>query len=220
MKVNEIFQSISGEVGGIPQGAVAWFIRFQGCNLKCQWPCDTVYSQLLQTDTLLHMSPEHIAEKIPSHSNVVLTGGEPLLQNPRDLYRLVSLLDNKDCIVQVETNGSQKPFLPICHVFDYKTPSSGEQDKMMSLHHFLECSGFPQTWIKFVIKDPEDLEFTLSILKDFNLLRPGWHGLQMALSIDSGEGVQYAMGRLKETLPSLMHRVVFNFQLHKHFNLK
>ena len=219
MKVNKIFQSISGEVGEIPQGAVAWFIRFQGCGLRCKW-CDTKQAQEFETDTNMHMTPEYIAEKIPVHSNVILTGGEPLLQNPRELYRLVSLLDDKDCIMQIETNGSQKPFLPICHVFDYKTPSSGEHDKMMSLHHFLECSGFPQTWIKFVIKDPEDLEFTLSIMKDFDLLRPGWHGLQMSLSIDTGEGAQYAMGWLKETLPSLMHRVVFNFQLHKHFNLK
>lgn len=219
MKVNEIFQSISGEVGDIPQGSVAWFIRFQGCDLRCKW-CDTKQAQEFETDTNMHMTPEYIAEKIPVHSNVILTGGEPLLQNPRDLYRLVSLLDNKDCIIQVETNGSQKPFLPICHVFDYKTPSSGVQDKMMSLQHFLECSGYPQTWIKFVVKDSEDLEFSLSIMKDFDLLRPGWLGLQMSLSVNSREGVQYAMGRLKETMPSLMHRVVFNFQLHKHFNLK
>ena len=218
MKVNEIFQSISGEVGLIPQGTVAWFIRFQGCGLRCKW-CDTEQAQEKDAYAFT-LNPEEIAAAIPEDSNVILTGGEPLLQNRRDLISLVSLLDDKGCIIQVETNGSQKPFLPICHVFDYKTPSSGEHDKMMSLHHFLECSGFPQTWIKFVIKDPEDLEFTLSIMKDFDLLRPGWRGLQMALSIDSGEGVQYAMGRLKETMPLLMHRVVFNFQLHKHFNLK
>jgi 7-carboxy-7-deazaguanine synthase len=221
MKVNEIFQSISGEVGDIPQGAVAWFIRFQKCNLSCIW-CDTQHAQAVSETELksANMTPEQIAEQIPRNANVILTGGEPLIQDHRQLYRLVSLLEEKDCLMQVETNGSIKPFLPICHVFDYKTPSSGMPDKMMDLHHFLECYGFPQTWIKFVIKDPEDLEFTLGILKEFALLRPGWHGLQMSISISSGEGVSYAISRLKEAMPSLIHRIVFNFQLHKHFNLK
>lgn len=388
MKVNEIFQSISGEVGNIPQGAITWFIRFQGCNLECNWcfgilpggripklmlskgakvdldKCrvgdtvltydeqfnivettvvkthvrevdswlqitidgtqyfvthehpfmtpkgitkasdlsvgDAIYevkpNQLISYKKLedrrdgkqlqiaignngkrveaikefiradiypsvrpkplkvynltcsphntffldnmwvhncdteraqnpdeysVSLSPEEIAAAIPAYSNVVLTGGEPLLQNKEELHWLVSILDDKGCIIQVETNGSQKPFLPIiCHIFDYKTPSSGMQDKMMPFRCFLECSGFSQTWIKFVIKNLEDLEFTISILKYFDWLRPGWNGLQIALSIDSGEGVQNAMNRLKETFPIMMHKIVFNFQLHKHFNLK
>jgi len=38
LNVNEIFTSISGEVGGaFPQGSVVTFIRLQGCNLKCPW---------------------------------------------------------------------------------------------------------------------------------------------------------------------------------------
>lgn len=218
MQINEIFQSISGEVGDIPQGAVAWFIRFQSCNLKCTW-CDTEQAQ--EKDAYVFtLNPEEIASAIPENSNVILTGGEPLLQNRRDLISLVSFLDDKGCRIQVETNGSLPPFLPICHVFDYKTPSSGMQDKMMRTEFFLECSCFPETWIKFVVKDPEDLEFTIEVLKEFHILRPGWMGLQIALSISSGEGVQYAMGRLKETMPSFMHKIVFNFQLHKHFNLK
>ena len=219
MKVNEIFQSISGEVGNIPQGAITWFIRFQGCNLECDW-CDTERAQN-PDEYSVSLSPEEIAAAIPENSNVVLTGGEPLLQNKEELHWLVSILDDKGCIIQVETNGSQRPFLPvICHIFDYKTPSSGMQDKMMPLHCFLECPGFSQTWIKFVIKNLEDLEFTISVLKYFDWLTPGWNGLQIALSIDSGEEVQNAMNRLKETFPSMMHKIVFNFQLHKHFNLK
>jgi len=220
MQVNEIFQSISGEVGEIPQGAVAWFIRFQGCNLKCTWPCDTEYAQLPSTEKTTHMTPGQISEQIPENSNVILTGGEPLLQSKMELISLVSFLEDKNCIIQVETNGSMPPFLPICHVFDYKTPSSGEQNKMMLLQYFLECSGNSQTWIKFVIKNRKDLEFAINVLKDFCTVTPGWMGLQIALSIDSGERVRYAMTKLKENMPSLMHKIVFNFQLHKHFDLK
>jgi len=217
MKGNEIFQSISGEVGEIPQGAVTCFIRFQSCNLSCSW-CDTKQAQHPSHGSV-NMSPEEIAAQIPQYSNVVLTGGEPLLQNAHQLHKLVLLLDKKECRMQVETNGSIAPFLPICHVFDYKTPSSGMQDKMMPLPRFLECSGFEQTWIKFVVKDPEDLDFTLEVLTEFDALYPGWYGLQMVLSIDNGEGVEYALSKLNEEMPHLMHRIVFNFQLHKHFNL-
>ena len=91
---------------------------------------------------------------------------------------------------------------------------------MMLLQYFLECSGNSQTWIKFVIKDTKDLEFAINVLKDFCTVTPGWMGLQIALSIDSGEGVQYAMTKLKENMPGLMHKIAFNFQLHKLFDLK
>jgi 7-carboxy-7-deazaguanine synthase len=218
MKVNEIFQSISGEVGAIPQGAITWFIRFQGCSLSCTW-CDTKQAIDKKIEGGLQ-SPLQIAQQIPAKSNVILTGGEPLAQNHDELKTLVSLLKERYCLIQAETNGSHPPFLPIYHVFDYKTPSSGMQDKMMPLYHFLEFTGVDQIWIKFVIKNRHDLEFTLDILTDFYLLYLEWHGLQIALSIENGECVSYVISRLKETMPSLMHRIVFNFQLHKHFNLK
>ena len=41
MKVNEIFESISGE--GISMGMPSTFVRFSGCNLNCKW-CDSTYS--------------------------------------------------------------------------------------------------------------------------------------------------------------------------------
>lgn len=219
MKVNDIFQSISGEVGNIPQGSIAWFIRFQGCNLLCTW-CDTKQGQEFQTDACKDMTPEDIAEKIPHYSNVILTGGEPLLQNRLDLRKLTGLLRDKNCLIQIETNGTQVPSLPICHVFDYKTPSSGEHNKMMELHYFFELPIYIRLWVKFVIKNSDDLEFTIKILKKFRILSPRLFRLHIALSISSGEGVTYIMDRLNEALPDLMDKIVFNFQLHKHFNLK
>lgn len=37
LKVYSIFESISGEVGFIPQGSFAVFVRFSGCNLQCSY---------------------------------------------------------------------------------------------------------------------------------------------------------------------------------------
>lgn len=219
MLVNEIFQSISGEVGVIPQGAITWFIRFQGCNLHCSW-CDTPKAQEFKGTNAYNFSPEQIAHSIPADANVVLTGGEPLLQNRRKLMQLAALLEDKNCVIQVETNGSLPSFLPICHVFDYKTPSSGMVEKMMRLELFLECSCFPETWIKFVVKSPEDLKFTIETLKNFYLLRPELLGLRIAISMESGSGVNVVVNELRKELPNILHRVVFNFQIHKLFKLR
>ena len=76
-KVNEIFYSVQAE--GFNVGRPAVFVRFSGCNLKCQW-CDTKHK------TFRIMSADEILKKImcitPLHPNimVVFTGGEPTLQ--------------------------------------------------------------------------------------------------------------------------------------------
>ena len=71
-KINEIFYSLQGE--GFHTGTPALFIRFSGCNLKCDF-CDT------QHESGTWMSDDEIlrqAEACPAKM-VVLTGGEPSL---------------------------------------------------------------------------------------------------------------------------------------------
>lgn len=98
--INEIFYSIQGE--GRNTGMPAWFIRFAGCNLDCSW-CDTDYSEKMK------YQPKDIWEEINENSckNVVLTGGEPSLQDLRPLLRE---LKARDYYVAIETNGT-KPLL-------------------------------------------------------------------------------------------------------------
>lgn len=94
-RINEIFYSIQGE--GTWTGMPAIFIRFSGCNLKCSW-CDTDFkkSKLYSLNDIM----DELAE-IPCR-DVVLTGGEPMLQtDERLLSRLV--LHHR---VHVETNGT------------------------------------------------------------------------------------------------------------------
>lgn len=98
MKVNEIFYSIQGE--GTFTGTPAIFIRFAGCNLKCDF-CDTEHQpyQELTEDEIIAEIKKYKA------SHVVLTGGEPTLQITRSF---VDKLHEEGKFIQIETNGTRE----------------------------------------------------------------------------------------------------------------
>ena len=107
--INEIFYSLQGE--GVRAGTANVFVRFAACNLTCKmethgFDCDTEFSNgrpfalgELLTETAKIGGPCR---------NVILTGGEPLLQVDEDLLRQLRMLG---WYIAVETNGS-KPVPP------------------------------------------------------------------------------------------------------------
>jgi len=96
MKINEIFYSIQGE--GPQVGMPTWFIRTTGCNLSCDF-CDTKYALKKGKE----MSIKDIKKETNNGcKNVVITGGEPLLQD--DLLDLLKSMSDRKCYV--ETNGT------------------------------------------------------------------------------------------------------------------
>ena len=100
----EIFHSIQGE--GVSQGTPCVFLRLAGCNLACSW-CDTAYSWN-GTVPGVRLTPEKAAElalRYPCR-RLVLTGGEPLIQQ-KALPALLRLLP--DHAVELETNGTIMP---------------------------------------------------------------------------------------------------------------
>jgi 7-carboxy-7-deazaguanine synthase len=212
VQINSIFQSISGEVGTIPQGAITWFIRTQGCSLGCSW-CDTKYAQ--DNEAGDRFGPGEIAYQIPSMSNVVITGGEPLEQRAVELSDLVARLITRGCRIQIETNGACIPYLPVCHVFDYKTPSSGVHNQMIDNHQFLVAPHY-ESWIKFVIKNTEDLAFSVDKILNFEKDNGMIH---WALSVADGKMASQAMRYIDVYCPWLSPQITFNFQLHKKFEL-
>ena len=105
------FYTIQGE--GPSAGTPAVFIRLAGCNLRCYF-CDTEFGTLWDDSTLV--LPESIAEEViqllsknlnrPSFDHkplVVITGGEPFLQNFLPLVRVLAGLHMR---IEVETAGS------------------------------------------------------------------------------------------------------------------
>jgi 7-carboxy-7-deazaguanine synthase len=103
--------TVQGEGPSLGQRAV--FIRLMQCNLRCP-PCDTPYTwDATRFDLDAEAAPVAIAELLGWASAqpvdlVVITGGEPLLQQRR-LVPLVSGLVEAGLRVEIETNGTIAP---------------------------------------------------------------------------------------------------------------
>lgn len=95
-KINEIFYSLQGE--GFHAGIPAVFVRFSGCNLKCDF-CDTRHEEGKS------MTDEEIVEEVLRYPSrmVILTGGEPGLWVDD---ALIEALHKADKYVCIETNGT------------------------------------------------------------------------------------------------------------------
>ena len=78
-RVVEHFVSINGE--GRRAGQLAYFIRFAGCNLKCEY-CDTKWANE-QDVAFENYTGELLFDMITNSGvkNITLTGGEPLLRH-------------------------------------------------------------------------------------------------------------------------------------------
>lgn len=219
--INTVYQTVSGEAGVFPQGTWCTIIRLQGCNLRCSY-CDTPQGQSCVGDVV---SISDLVSHIKTR-HVMITGGEPLFQSEA-LAELVSLLEQRFCVVQIETNGSLVPGeaferLPsrLRWVVDYKTPSSGEVDKMPDPETFAEI------WrgkgvIKFVISDSKDLVFSLGKMQELRKV----HNFTFILSpVDArGDMIETIVKEIQQDSCwrwLLDEGIVFSLQLHKIVNMQ
>lgn len=164
MKVVEIFNSIEGE--GKRAGLLCTFVRFAGCNLRCNY-CDTKYSYDL--DQCEDLSIKEIIDCIAQYKTkrITLTGGEPLLQD--DISELIDQLIELGYEINVETNGAVdiKPFVresdKLFFTMDYKSKSSGMNGSMISENFFyLKDTDV----LKYVVQNRNDLDdMRLHLLK-------------------------------------------------------
>lgn len=110
LKLSEIFESLQGE--GASTGVPCVFVRLAQCNLHCTW-CDTKYTwdfeQFDYAAEVSEVAAPEVAARVNAAASrrVVVTGGEPLLQQ-RALAGFFAALD-EDIVVEVETNGTITP---------------------------------------------------------------------------------------------------------------
>lgn len=113
MSVVEMFgPTLQGE--GPHAGRPAVFLRFGGCNLSCSW-CDTPYSwdgrRFDLRREIQQLTVDQIMDRLPPGNLVILTGGEPLLQqdNPWWPILLQQLYLEYPRGIHLETNGTLAP---------------------------------------------------------------------------------------------------------------
>ncbi|MFZ5800576.1 MAG: 7-carboxy-7-deazaguanine synthase QueE [Candidatus Omnitrophota bacterium] len=151
-KVAEVFSSIQGE--GIYQGASQVFVRFFGCNLRCQF-CDTPLKSFREY-TVGELSQEIDSLWQNCHS-VSFTGGEPLLQVDF-LHEILLLCKEKARKVYLETNGTLPAALERVIdlvdivAMDFKLPSSARAGNLWEAHErFLKEAAKKEVMVKAVI---------------------------------------------------------------------
>jgi 7-carboxy-7-deazaguanine synthase len=200
MRVTEIFHSIQGE--GTRAGRPCTFVRFTGCDLRCNY-CDTAYAFAGGRD----LTRGEIVEEVERHPArlVLLTGGEPLLQ--RELPELARDLLDRGYEVTVETHG-QLPLeaLPeaVVRIADVKTPGSGETATDLAWLARLR----PHDEVKFVVSSDADFRWSLGVIRE--------HGLEGRVTVLVGpvpgrvEPRELAAWILESGL-----RARLNLQLHK-----
>lgn len=113
MKVNEIFYSLQGE--GRYTGTPAVFVRFSGCNLRCDF-CDTDHQK--GTD----MTEAEIIDDVLRYpaEHIVITGGEPALQITASL---LAALKRAGKTIHMETNGTCRLDAAVERLVDWITVS-------------------------------------------------------------------------------------------------
>lgn len=161
LEVSEIFHSIQGE--GTNMGEPAIFLRLAGCNLDCEW-CDTKYAREGE-----EMTMEDVGARIISYhcNRLVITGGEPMLQN-EEVLELVKLLEPYDIKMSLETNGTIAPTdINFADYFDYITvsPKIHKHVNRSAINYFKQYGAV----FKFVVGDTDDLGDVHTFCSVYNL---------------------------------------------------
>jgi len=217
-RVSDIFESISGEIGGFPQGTWVTVLRLQGCSLHCSY-CDTSESRTPTGGRKMTLSA--VTEDILQRGNkyLLITGGEPLEQPL--ITALIDQLQDYEVEVQVETNGNHLlPVLGKVHwVVDQKCPSSGMDQWMIPVSAmaptFRAIKSLGGTvCLKFVVSDETDVNYALDLIEDY--IAYDFFGPFAISPVDAqGTKIEAIVKQIKERLPGLLNYIVFSVQLHK-----
>lgn len=185
----EIFYTIQGEGKNIGKPSV--FLRTSQCNLHCSW-CDTDYTwnwegtpfntrsnkKFKKENYIIEQSIDDITriiEKFPCQ-HVVLTGGEPFMQQ-KELVELMNALKdiNDDYTFEIETNGTLLPSDEFDLLIDQYnvSPKLSNSDNELKIREKPKPLSFfaknDKAHFKFVISTKTDLNEVLELIKKYNI---------------------------------------------------
>jgi len=185
LAVSEYFYSLQGE--GKTMGIPAIFLRLTGCNLICggygvekdgilrdgaNWICDTIEVWMKGTsytfEELIQLLNQEIdfVNRLQKGVHLVITGGEPLLQQERLVQFLDYLANTYNCrpIIEIETNGTITPLMSLDEKVQYwnsspKLSNSGmPNNKRIASETLTWFNQNPKTIFKFVIANKGDFK--------------------------------------------------------------
>jgi 7-carboxy-7-deazaguanine synthase len=186
----EIFHSIQGE--GVYAGRPVVFMRLALCNLACVW-CDTRYTwdweHFDQGREVATISLDEAEDEIRrfDHRNLVVTGGEPLVQQ-RALTPLLECLKGRGFWIEVETNGTIVPAKALLDLVDHWSVSPKLENSGNTLparenpRAYRLFRNLPSAHFKYVLEKPDDLAEIRALLAKYEL--PGDRIVLMAQARD------------------------------------
>ncbi len=183
--VSEYFYSLQGE--GRTMGIPAIFLRLTGCNLICggkgvekdgilrdgaTWICDTIDVWMQGTTWSFDDITEELnkttdfVKRLKEGVHLVITGGEPLLQQTRILHYLEYLEEEHQLIpvVEIETNATILPHEDLDKRVHFWNSSPKLSNSGMSAEERLNIdilkwfSRNDKTMFKFVLSNIEEFE--------------------------------------------------------------
>lgn len=187
----EIFYSIQGEGRNLGQPSI--FVRTSLCNLHCCW-CDTDYTwnwkgtrfehdndpapgyeKFDKSKVIAEMSVEAVADSVRQFpcKNVVLTGGEPMIQQEA-LAQLMEAL-GPDYWFEIETNGTLRPadrFDALIHQYNVspKLANSNNPKQLRERPKVYEYfAAQPKAVFKFVLTQRSELQEVLSLVERYQI---------------------------------------------------
>jgi 7-carboxy-7-deazaguanine synthase len=174
-------------------GLPATFLRLGDCNLSCHY-CDTPYSwdwqRYVRRQELQEQDVVDVASRIRALGprRLVVTGGEPLLQQASLEDLLTELLD---FFVEVETNGTLMPGAGLLQAVGQwnvspKLSNSGMTRFLRIKPDVLGALRDRQTaWLKLVVSEPEQMTEVEEIVSSLHW--PNERVILMPQAIDASE---------------------------------
>lgn len=177
LAVSEIFESVQGE--GPSVGTPSVFLRLSLCNLRCSF-CDTPYTwdfkRFDRAREVREMTIDEVRDVITGFraGNLVLTGGEPLLQ-AEGIARLLERLPAMR--TEVETAGTLLPGAALDARIDQWNVSPKLASSENPLHRRIRTevlthfAASPRATFKFVVCSEADLAEIDALVERFGIDR-------------------------------------------------
>lgn len=228
--VAEVFYSIQGE--GKTMGIPAVFLRLSGCNLLCggqgtvqdkqlhdgaKWRCDTIEVWLKRTKTpYADVLPQEYIDRIREGAHLVITGGEPTLQEAALVGFLTYLKQQAPfAYVEIETNGTRFPdkLVPFIDLFNCspKLSNSGNAKARRFFPDVIRALDEQHTIFKFVIFDEEDLA---EMIEDYAPLLDA----RKVYLMPAGENIDL-LKQTEQRVVEMCKQHVFNYSGRLHINI-